>query len=82
MEQNDFAQDWLFFFLCLGGDFLAWCFADPAVHNMHSALFTGWKVNTGLTFLFAPTSHTCVMSIIALPLSGTDKTTMGMGVRQ
>ena len=61
---------------------LAWCFADPAVRNMHSALFTGWKVNTGLTFLFAPTSHTCVMSIIALPLSGTDKTTMGMGVRQ
>ena len=49
---------------------------------MHSALFTGWKVNTGLTFLFAPTSHTCVMSIIALPLSGTDKTTMGMGVEQ
>ena len=47
---------------------------------MHSALFTGWKVNTGLTFLFAPTSHTCVMSIIALPLSGTDKTTMGMGM--
>lgn len=82
MEQNDFAQDWLFLFLCLGGDFLAWCFADPAVCNMHSALFTGWKVNTGLTFLFAPTSHTCVMSIIALPLSGTDKTTMGMGVEQ
>ena len=49
---------------------------------MHSALFTGWKVNTGLTFLFASTSHTCVMSIIALPLSGTDKTTMGMGVQQ
>lgn len=82
MEQNDFAQDWLFLFLCLGGDFLAWCFADPAVRNMHSALFTGWKVNTGLTFLFAPTSRTCVMSIIALPLSGTNKTTMGMGVRQ
>ena len=36
----------------------------------------------GLTFLFAPTSHTCVMSIVALPLSGTDKTTMGMGVQQ
>lgn len=82
MEQNDFVQDWLFLFLCLGGDFLAWCFADPAVRNMHSALITGWEVNTGLTFLFAPTSHTCVMSIITLPLSGTDKTTMGMGVRQ
>ena len=81
MEQNDFVQDWLFLFLCLGGDLLAWCFADP-VRNMHSALFTGWKVNMGLTFLFAPTSHTCVMSIIALPLSRTDKTTMGMGVRQ
>ena len=49
---------------------------------MHSALFTGWKVNTGLTFLCASTSHTGVMSIIALPLSGTDKTTMGMGVQQ
>lgn len=82
MEQNDFVQDWPFLFLCLGGDLLAWCFADPAVHNMLSALFTGWKVNMGLTFFFAPTSHTCVMSIIALPLSRTDKTTMGMGVRQ
>ena len=49
---------------------------------MHSALFTGWKVNTGLTFLFAPTSHKGVMSIIALPLSGTDKTIMGMRVGQ
>ena len=82
MEQNDFAQDWLFLFLCLDGDLLAWCFADPAVRDMHSALVTGWKVNTGLTFLCASTSHTGVMSIIALPLSGTDKTTMGMGVRQ
>ena len=82
MEQNDFVQDWLFLFLCLDGDLLAQCFADLAVRNMHSALFTGWKVNTGLTFLFASTSHTCVMSIIALPLSGTDKTTMGMGMEQ
>ena len=82
MEQNDFVQDWLFLFLCLDGDLLAQCFADLAVRNMHSALFTGWKVNMGLTFLFASTSHTCVMSIIALPLSGTDKTTMGMGVQQ
>ena len=82
MEQNDFAQDWLFLFLCLGGDLLAWCLADPAVRNMHNALFTLWKVNMGLTFLFAPTSHTGVMSIIALPLSGTNKTIMGMGVEQ